>query len=95
MPSSVKPGALTRRFELQINFSVVVVILEYEPRDWFEDVIKVMGDVVDAVVADSTLNGAVRYVHPTTFSPGEIKFRDKTLYGGVVGFAAYKSYVVT
>jgi hypothetical protein len=94
-PSPIKPGALDKRFELQINFSVVLVILEYEPKDWFTDIIAVMGDVVDAVLADTTLNGTVRFVHPTAFSPGEIRFRDKLLYGGVVSFAAYKSWVVT
>ena len=95
LPAPVKPGALASRFEVQVNFSVVLVILEYEPEDWFMDIIAVMGDVVDAVLADTTLGGAVRFVHPTSFSPGEIKFRDKTLYGGVVGFTAYKSFMVT
>ena len=87
-PCPVKPLVLGSTLDVKVNFSVVLVILEYEPDDWFADVISVMGDAVDAVIADRTLGGAARDVYPTGFAPGEIKFQDKLFYGGVVHFQA-------
>jgi hypothetical protein len=51
-----------------------------------------MSDVVDAVLADRTLAGKVNDVTPTVFAPGEIRFQDKLLYGGVVRFQAVMWY---
>ena len=48
----------------------------------------VLGDVVDAVLADRTLGGAAKDVCPVGFAPGEIKFKDKLFYGGRVVFQA-------
>ena len=78
--------------EVRVGFSVVLVILEYEPKDWFTDVISVMGDVVDAVLADRSLGGSAFDCTPTGFAPGEIRFKDKLLFGGVVRFEAVVHY---
>lgn len=91
-PTPVAPAEMEAFLDVKVNFSVVLVILEYEPKDWFADVITIMGDVVDAVLADRTLAGKVNDVTPTVFAPGEIRFQDKLLYGGVVRFQAVMWY---
>jgi hypothetical protein len=87
-PSPVKPLEMGSVLDVRVNFSVVLVILEYEPKDWFVDIISVMGDVVDAVLADRTLGGAAKDVFPVGFAPGEITFKDKLFFGGRVLFQA-------
>ena len=85
----IAPLTMDEVFDVPVFFSVILVIREYEPKDWFADVIKPMGDVVDAVLADRTLGGCVEDVYPVGFAPGEIKFeQDKTLYGGIIRFKA-------
>ncbi len=85
-PSPIAPGEMGSMLDVSVGFSVVLVVQEYEPADWFEDVIKVMGDVVDAVLADRTLAGKLKDCFPVGFAPGEIKFQDKRLFGGIVRF---------
>jgi hypothetical protein len=85
-PSPIAPGEMGNMLDVSLSFSVVLVIQEYEPSDWFEDIISVMGDVVDAVLADRTLGGKLKDCFPVAFAPGEIKFQDKLLFGGVVRF---------
>jgi hypothetical protein len=87
-PSSIAPGEMGDLLDVDVNFSVVLIIREYEPKDWFADIIAPMGDVVDAVLADRTLGGKVKDCYPVGFAPGEIKFQDKLLFGGVVRFKA-------
>jgi len=87
-PAPVEPLEMGETLKVKVNFSVVLVILEFEPKDWFEDIIDVMGDVVDAVLADRTLCGAAEDCVLTGFAPGEVKFRDKLFFGGVVRFRA-------
>ena len=85
-PSPIAPGDMGSLLNVSLSFSVVLVIQEYEPSDWFEDVISVMGDVVDAVLADRKLTGKVKECYPVACAPGEIKFQDKLLFGGIVRF---------
>ncbi len=87
-PAAVKPLEMGDTLQVQINFSVVLVILEYEPEDWFDDIINPMGDVVDVILADRTLGGKAQDCVLTGFAPGEITFKDKLFYGGVVRFRA-------
>ena len=87
-PALVEPLEMGETLRVKVNFSVVLVILEYEPVDWFSDIIDVMGDVVDAVLADRTLGGAAQDCVLTGFAPGQVKFKDKLFYGGVVRFRA-------
>lgn len=75
-----------------INFTVILVVRETEPEDWFEEVVSIMGEVVDAFLADRTLNGVLRDVTPTFFAPGEIRFTNRLYYGGAVRFSALKFY---
>jgi hypothetical protein len=84
----IAPLTMSAMLDVPVFFSVVLVVREYEPKDWFEDVIKPMGDVVDAVLADRTLGKKVKDVYPVGFAPGEIKFQDKLLFGGIVRFKA-------
>jgi hypothetical protein len=94
-PSPVGQAAMGELLEVKVRGSVVLVIREYAPKDWFGDVISVMGDVVDSVLADRTLGGAAFDCYPTGFAPGEIRFtevEDKLFYGGVVRFEAVVHY---
>ncbi len=74
--------------QVTLNFTVILVIRETEPKDWFAEIVSPMGDVLDALVADSTSNSTVKDLWPTRFSPAEIRFTDKLYYGGVVSFQA-------
>ena len=88
-PAPIAPAEMGGLLDVSVFFSVVLVIQEYEPKDWFADVIAPMGDVVDAVLVDRTLGHVVQDVVPVGFAPGEIKFADnKVLYGGIVRFKA-------
>ena len=90
--SPIDQANLGSVLSVKVNFSVVCVIRDYAPKDWFIDVIPVMADVVDAVLADRSLRGSVMDVTPTGFYPGEIKFDDRLYFGGVVRFSAELLY---
>ena len=81
--------------EFTFNFSVVIIIRETEPANWFTDIIPVLADVVDAILADRSLGGSVMDVWPTSFGPGEIKFNNRLFYGGDVHFAAKLLFLLT
>ena len=87
-PSPVKQAILGEMIEAKVRGSIVLVIMSNQPKDWFANIISVMGDVVDALLADRTLGGAAFDCIPTGFTPGEIKFKEATYYGGEVRFEA-------
>lgn len=94
-PSPVGQAAMRDLLEVKVRGSVVLVLREYAPEDWFVDVISVMGDVADAILADRGLGGVCFDCYLTGFSPGELKFaavKDKLFYGGVVRFEAVVHY---
>ena len=94
-PAPVGQASMGELLEVKVRGSVILVIREYAPKDWFADVISVMGDVVDAILADRTLDGVAFDCAPTGFAPGEIRFseaKDKLFYGGVVRFEAVVHY---
>jgi hypothetical protein len=91
-PSPIGQAAMGKFTETRVRGSIVLVILEYEPEDWFNDIIAVMGDCVDAILEDRYLDGFVFDCIPTGFAPGEIKFKEKTFYGGVVRWEAILHY---
>lgn len=79
--------------EVLVRGSISVVIREYVPKDMFNDVVKPMGAVVDALLADRKLGGVVKDCRPVMFAPGEFKFKDaagkdRLLYGGDILFEA-------
>jgi hypothetical protein len=91
-PSPIGQAAMGEFTETRVRGSIVLVILEYEPEDWFDDIIVVMGDCVDAILEDRSLGGVVFDCIPTGFAPGEIRFKEKTFYGGVVRWEAILHY---
>jgi len=94
-PSPVGQAAMGTLLEVRVRGSVILVLRDYTPADWFADVITVMGDVADAILADRSLGGSCFDCSLTGFSPGEIKFnqvKDKLFYGGVVRFEAVVNY---
>jgi hypothetical protein len=94
-PSPVGQATMGDMLEIRVRGSVILVIREYEPKNWFDDVISVMGDVADAILADRSLGGKCLDCYLTGFSPGELKFsavKDKLFYGGVLRFEAVVHY---
>ena len=75
-----------------VSFNIILVIRETEPKDWFDEIISLMGKCLDAIVADRSFGGACKDVIPVAFNPGEIRFAEKIYYGGLVGFEALLHY---
>ena len=90
--TTVSQAEIGNLLENEVSFDVVVVIRETEPEDVFEELVKPLGKIYDAILADRTLNNTVKDVRPIFFSPGEIRFRNKLYYGGVVRFTALLYY---
>jgi len=90
--TTITQATLGSRLENRVGFEVLLIVKGTEPEDWFADIISVMGDVVDAILADRTLNNTVKDVWPTRFEPGEILLPQKRYYGGVVAFEALLYY---
>jgi hypothetical protein len=76
------------KLALNISFSVIIFVMETEPTDWMIDIISIMCDVFDALVADNHLSGTVLDVWPTFFAPGEAYVKDRLYYGGIIRFQA-------
>src|SRR5512139_999859 len=91
-PSPMKQAILGEMIEDRVRGSIVLVIMSNQPKDWFANIITVMGDVVDALLEDRTLGGAAFDCIPTGFTPGEIKFKEASYYGGEVRFEAVINY---
>jgi len=83
-PTDIEQAAFGSMLDNNIRISVVILIRETEPTNWFTDIVSVMGDVLDKILTDRTLNNVVRDTIPTMFSPGEIRTGGKLYYGGVV-----------
>jgi len=88
----VEQETMGETLEVKVNFSVVLVVRETEPADWFTEIVTVLADAFDAIVADRTLGGAVKDTTPTLFSPGEIRMQSKLYYGGIVRFQSILEY---
>lgn len=86
--TDIEPAAFGSMLDNNIRISVVILIRETEPANWFTDIVPIMGDVVDKILADRTLSNTVRDAIPTMFSPGEIRTGGKLYYGGVVRLRA-------
>ena len=90
--SRIEQLAIGSSLKALISFDVILVIRQTEPKDWFDDIISLMGSCVDAILADRRLGGACQDVYPTSFSPGEIRFAEKIYYGGLISFEALLHY---
>ena len=87
-PTDIGQAVFGTTLDNKVNMSVVLLIRETEPTNWFTDIVSVMGDVVDAILADRTLNGKATDIFPTLFAPGEVRTSGKLYYGGLVKFRA-------
>jgi len=86
--TTIAQAILGATLENRLVFEVVLIVRETEPADWFDEIIAVMGDVVDAILADRTLNDTVKDTTPVLFAPGEVTFASKIYFGGLVRFEA-------
>ena len=77
-PSPISQATLGSRLQVKVNFSVVLTILEYEPKDWFTDIIQVMGDVVDAILVNRTLSGKAKDCRLPVYHPAAALGGDRT-----------------
>jgi len=84
--ANFEQATLGARLENRIVFEVVLIIRETEPADWFTEIITVMGDVIDAILADRTLNGTVTDTTPQVFAPGEVHVANTIYFGGLLRF---------
>lgn len=91
-PSPSEPGAVASVLDVTVNFSVAVLVTVVEPKNWRKEIVPVMGLVSDAVLANASLNGSVRNCHQTLFAPGELAFKNRVFYGGVIKFSARLRY---
>ncbi len=82
--SPIAPLEMGSALDVTVRMNLLVLVRESAPADWFDGIIDLMGEVVDALLADRTLSGAVKDIYPTNFSPGSISYRGKTFYGGQV-----------
>ena len=44
-PSPIGQATMGELTQTKVRGSIILIILEYEPKDWFKDIISVMGDV--------------------------------------------------
>jgi hypothetical protein len=87
-PTEISQATFGGILDNKIGISIVLMIRETEPSNWFTDIISVMGDAMDKILSDRTLNNTVRDVILTVFGPGEIRTQNKLFYGGVLKFQA-------
>lgn len=91
-PSDTAGWASVDSFAVEINGAVWLMVRDSDPDDWFEDIIKPLGYIVDAIFADRTLGSTVDDCVITLFAPGELSVRNVLYYGGIVGFKATIDY---
>ena len=77
-----------RTLTYRVNWETFILIRESEPENWFAEIIPILAEVHDAIMADDTLDGKAVEVTPTLISPGEITARNKLYYGGLIKFQA-------
>ena len=90
--ASLERAAFQHVLNVRISFDVTVIIRETEPSDWFNEIVSVMCDVFDALMADDALNGTVKALTPTVFALGEITALNRLHYGGLLRFEAFTVY---
>ena len=88
----IKKGSIGGKLLLGLRFQVYVIVTATEPEDWMKDIVKPMGAVVDQILTDKTLSGAVLDVFPRGFVPRTLPLKGKVYYGGVIEFEATLFY---
>jgi len=84
--TSFSQVAFGSTLENRLVFEVILIIRETEPADWFTEIITVMGDVMDAILADRSLSGTVTDTTPMIFAPGEVRMANNIYFGGLLRF---------
>ena len=85
---------VARTWRVTVGVQIVVIIRETEPDDVFEDITAKLNSILDTLLADETLAGSCKGLSVTEMDAGEIRFRNKLYYGGVVRFDAFLFYSV-
>ena len=84
--------ASTDNYALEIRGRLVVLIREGDSETWFEDILEPIGEIVDAIMADSTLGGTCLHAWVSAVAPGETTFQNKLYYGGAIDIRVIKEY---
>jgi hypothetical protein len=84
--------SLGQTLQNTVEFDIIILIRETEPENWFSNIVLPMCSVVDAILADRTLNGKVKDCIPASFEPSQIRMVNKLYYGGVIRFKALLYY---
>lgn len=84
-------------FAYTAGIDITLILRETEPEDWFADVVSKLWAVVDAIIADATLGGTVKWIYPVTVAPGRISKAGerpptKLYYGGLITLNAQRLY---
>lgn len=93
----IEPGEAERQIEevadpneprwWKIQFNTLLIVRDHEPSDWITEIVDVLGDMVDAIEADTTLNSRSTLCWCTFFSPAQINIQNKLYWGGIATFS--------
>lgn len=87
--SPITQAEIGKPLMVTVKFDVTVVVKEVEAAKKLEDVITVLADVFDGLIADRKLNGKVLDLTPTVFAPLRVGFPTQKWYvGGVISWEA-------
>jgi hypothetical protein len=81
----IKPLDMQTDLEVTFHVDLLVLVRESSAPSWFVNIKAVLGKVVDAILVDRTLGGAVKDVYPTSRVAGGIVYQNKSFFGGKVG----------
>jgi len=70
--------------QLSINCRISFLIKQYEPKDWFKEIVPLMSKVMDIIIADRTIDSTCHDCTPTAFNVGIMEVKDQTYYGGYI-----------
>lgn len=79
-------ATLGSRIETDIYWNVYLIIKETEPADFFDTAYSLIGDVIDKILSDRTLNGTVLDTTPVNHAVGAILHENRSYYGARVRF---------
>jgi len=91
-PADSMNVASLNTYALDIRGTLVVLIRESDPDNWFDEIIDPISDIVDAIFADQTLGGTCDLAWPNAGGPGEVTLNNKLYYGGSIDIRTIKEY---